>query len=62
MKNLKITYTVKMLKGAFKGQKITLVVDLDELEFNDIAGLLIEKGYLESSVNDEEFVVIDRNF
>lgn len=62
MKNLKITYTIQMLKGEFKGQKITLVVDLDDLEYNDIASLLIEKGYLESSVNDEEFIVIDRDF
>lgn len=58
--NIKIEYKIKMLKGEYKGQTITLILDLDDLEYQDITSFLIEKKYLKCSINHEEHEVISR--
>ena len=58
--NATIEYKIKILKGKYKGQTVTITVDLDDLECNDISGILIEKGYIEYSLNHEEHDVISR--
>ena len=58
--NARIEYKIKILKGENKGKTITLLITLDDLEYDDITDILIEKGYIEYSINHEEHDVISR--
>ena len=60
MDNIIITYTIKILKQKNAGKIIKIDVDLDELEYNDIGGILIDRNFIEYSINNEEWEVIDR--
>lgn len=60
MEDILINYTIKFYKGKYKGQTLEIEIDLDDIECEDLAGVLIEEGYLDSYCNDDEFEVIAR--
>ncbi|MDM1378188.1 hypothetical protein [Myroides marinus] len=60
MDDIIINYTIKFFKGKHKGETLEIEIDLDDIECEDLAGVLIEKGYLDSYCNDYEFDVINR--
>lgn len=58
--NIVILYTIKFNKGKYSGKKLELEIDLEDIEIDDLAGYLVNNGYLEYYVNDGEFEVISR--
>lgn len=55
-----IIYTIRFNKGKFIGEEKEIRIDLDEIECSDLAGVLIEEGYLDSYCNNNEFNVLSR--
>ena len=60
MEDIIINYTIEFHKGKHKGQTLNIEIDLEEIECSDLAGVLIEEGYINSYSNDFEFEVLNR--
>ena len=58
--NIVILYTIKFNKGKYDGKTVQLEIDLEDIEIDDLAGFLVNNGFLECYVNDNEFEVINR--
>ena len=61
IKNVSITYQIKINVGDYKGKTITLTTTLDELEDYDLVDILIDYNYLKSWANGDEYTVLSRD-
>lgn len=52
---LRVKYDIYFHKGKFAGETKTILADLEDVECDDLAGVLIENGYLTEYTNQEDY-------
>ena len=57
---IEIVYQIKMNKGTHAGKIIFIEVSLDKFDYDSLVTVLLERGYIESWCNNNEFEVINR--
>ena len=45
--NIVILYTIKFNEGKYDGKTVQLEIDLEDIEIDDLAGFLVNNGFLE---------------
>ena len=58
--NATIEYIIKLNTGDARGEQVSIVTDIEELEEEPLSSQLISQGYLDFWCNDGEYTVIDR--
>lgn len=57
---IRIKYEIYFHKGKYKGETKTIFADLEDIEYDDLAGFLIEKKYLTEYTNQEDYFDVKR--